>query len=121
MAKNPMIAKIDSVLASKGISKQDFYTNCKITSSSYSQWNTGKTKPTITSLEKIAEYLNVSAHHLLELYHNGNNETEKVVENEKSSTPEGAELAFTDMELLNAYKVADDVTKELIRRALGLK
>ena len=41
--------------------------------------------------------------------------------NEKSSTPSGAELEFTDMELLNAYKSADDVTKELIRRALGLK
>lgn len=117
MAKNPMIAKIDSVLASKGISKQDFYTNCKITSSSYSQWNTGKTTPTIASLEKVAEYLNVSAHYLLELYHTDKEAEQK----EKSSTPEGAELAFTDMELLNAYKSADDVTKELIRRALGLK
>lgn len=45
----------------------------------------------------------------------------KIEQTEKSSTPEGAELEFTDMELLNAYKVADDVTKELIRRALGLK
>lgn len=64
---------------------------------------------TAETAQKIADYFEVSVDRVLGL------------ETEKSSTPEGAELEFTDMELLNAYKVADDVTKELIRRALGLK
>lgn len=51
--------RIDSVLREKGISKKEFYKACKITSSAYSQWNTGKTEPRTTKIKEISNYLNV--------------------------------------------------------------
>lgn len=52
--------RIDSVLDEKGITKKDFYSNCGITSSAYSQWNTGKTEPRKATLQKVSEYLKVN-------------------------------------------------------------
>lgn len=88
MAKKPFIAKIDSLLAERGIAKKDFYKDCEITSATYSQWNTGKTKPRIYSLQKIADYLGVPfAEIAVPFQENG-----EFVQKEKSPTPEGAEL-----------------------------
>ena len=42
-------------------------------------------------------------------------------ETEKPSADHSEELPYSDMELLSAYKNADSVTQELIRRALGLQ
>lgn len=52
--------RIDGVLAERGVSKAKFYADCKITSSAYSQWNTGKTEPRPKKLKEVAEYLNVN-------------------------------------------------------------
>lgn len=52
--------RIDHVLKSKGISKQEFYSSCEITSSAYSQWNTGKTEPKPATLRRIAKFLDVN-------------------------------------------------------------
>lgn len=52
--------RINLLLKEKGISKEEFYKKCSITSSAYSQWNTGKTEPKSASIKKIAEFLNVS-------------------------------------------------------------
>jgi len=65
MCKSPITVRINSLLAMKGISKKDFYRDCEITSASYSQWNTGKTNPTLTNLHRIAAYLDVSVDYLL--------------------------------------------------------
>lgn len=51
--------RIDNVLREKGISKKDFYEACDITSSAYSQWNTGKTEPRTAKLKEISNYLNI--------------------------------------------------------------
>lgn len=51
--------RIDNVLREKGISKKDFYKACDITSSAYSQWNTGKTEPRTAKLKEISNYLNI--------------------------------------------------------------
>lgn len=51
--------RIDSVLLEKGISKKDFYKACNITSSAYSQWNTGKTEPRTSKLKEVSDYLNI--------------------------------------------------------------
>ena len=40
---------------------------------------------------------------------------------EKSPTPEGVGPNYSDKQLLDAFRDADEVTKELIRRALKLK
>lgn len=61
----PITRRIDALLREKGISKQDFYRDCKITSAAFSQWNTGKTEPRSTSLQRIAEYLQTNYEYLI--------------------------------------------------------
>lgn len=63
--KSPIVARINALLAAKGIPKQQFYKDCGITSASYSLWNTGKTNPSMKNLKIIAEYLGVSVADLL--------------------------------------------------------
>lgn len=65
MVKSPIVARINALLAAKGIPKQQFYKDCGITSASYSLWNTGKTNPSMKNLKIIAEYLAVSVADLL--------------------------------------------------------
>ena len=66
MGNSPIVSRINSLLAEKGIEKKEFYKNCGITSASYSLWNTGKTKPRMKNLETIANYLGVPVSYLLE-------------------------------------------------------
>lgn len=65
MVKSPIVARINSLLAEKGISKTDFYRDCGITSATYSMWNTGKTQPRKKNIQTIAEYLGVTVSDLL--------------------------------------------------------
>ena len=71
-------------------------------------WKTGRAKPTDATLQRIADYFGVSVSDLIE------------EQKEKPSAENGEELEYSDMELLAAYRSADEVTRELIRRALGL-
>lgn len=59
---------------------------------------------------KIADYFGVSVDRVL-----------GTEQKEKSPAPEGAELDFNDMQLLAAYKKADPITQEAIRRILKLQ
>lgn len=65
MGNSPIVNRINALLAEKGISKQDFYKDCGITSASYSLWNTGKTTPRKKNLDAIATYLGTSTDYLL--------------------------------------------------------
>lgn len=66
MLKSPIVARINALLAQKGIQKKDFYSACGITSATYSQWNTGEIKaPREKSLKRIADFLGVSLEYLL--------------------------------------------------------
>ena len=65
MDKSPIVIRINSLLAKKGITKAEFYEKCALTSASYSQWNTGKTKPRLQTIERIAEFLGVQSEYLL--------------------------------------------------------
>ena len=65
MVKSPIVARINTLLAERGISKGDFFEACGITSATYSQWNTGKIAvPRSRTLNRIADYLGVSAEYL---------------------------------------------------------
>lgn len=66
MASSPIVARINSLLAEKGISKKTFYRECGISSASYSLWNTGKTQPRMKNLEVIAKFLNVPVSYLVD-------------------------------------------------------
>lgn len=65
MDKSPIVTRINSLLAQKGITKAEFYEKCELTSASYSQWNTGKTNPRLRTIERIAKFLDVSSEYLL--------------------------------------------------------
>ena len=66
MGNSPIVNRINSLLAERGIDKKKFYDDCGITSASYSLWNTGKTKPRMKNLETIADYLHVPVSYLIE-------------------------------------------------------
>ena len=68
MGNSPIVARINALLAEKGIQKQDFYKGCGITSASYSLWNTGKTTPRKKNLDVIAAYLGTTTDYLLTMY-----------------------------------------------------
>lgn len=51
---------IDSELASRGISKAEFYEDSGVSSATLSQWRTGKYDPTADKLAKIEKCLGIS-------------------------------------------------------------
>ena len=113
MSGSRVVAKINSLLAEKGISKQEFYSACGITSASYSLWKTGKTQPRMKSLQVISDFLNVPVTTLL-----GEQEEQK----EKPSTKNGERLfSYSDLELLDAIKRADEKDLRAIRVLLGIE
>lgn len=59
-----IIKRIELRIAELGMSKADFYKKSGISSASYSQWNTGKYKPTDVKLQKAAEVLSISFEYL---------------------------------------------------------
>ena len=71
-------------------------------------WKRGKF-PSDVTLAKLSDYFGVPVAALTG------------EQKEKPSAENGEELEYSDMELLAAFKSADDVTRELIRRALGLQ
>lgn len=60
-----IIKRIEVCLAKQGISKADFYKGSGISSASFSQWNTGKFKPTEKKLRMAADFLGVSYEYLV--------------------------------------------------------
>ena len=66
MSKSPIVARINALLSLRGISKKQFFKDCKISSSAFSQWNTGKIEVHRgKNIERIANYLDVSVEYLL--------------------------------------------------------
>lgn len=51
---------IDSELASRGISKQNFYEKSGVSSATLSQWRTGKYEPTADKIAKVEKCLGIS-------------------------------------------------------------
>lgn len=51
---------VDSELASRGMSKADFYAQSGVSSATMSQWRTGKYEPTPERLAKIEKCLGIS-------------------------------------------------------------
>ena len=99
--------RIDNVLREKGISKKDFYKACDITSSAYSQWNTGKTEPRTAKLKEISNYLNIMYEWL----------AVGVGEKEKTPTPDGErEITFDDFTfaMQNESKDLTEADKQIL-------
>lgn len=56
--------RIEELLALKRIKKETMYTACGISRSTFSMWRQDKSKPTATSIIKIADFLEVSPDYL---------------------------------------------------------
>lgn len=65
MDKSPIVARINELLSLAGKTKTEFFADCGITSGGYSQWNTGKTNPSVKKLTVIADYLGTTYEYLL--------------------------------------------------------
>lgn len=79
-----IMARMETLIARKGMKKKDFYAASGISSSLYSQWNTGTVKPSLRLLAQAAEVLGVDVDFLID---------------GKAKEPAGGELVNGDAEL----------------------
>ena len=89
-----------------GISVNKLEKEAGLTRGSMSKWDDHV--PSYDKLKKVADYFGISVSDLTS-------------DEQKKEAHQNGELDYDDKTLLDAYKKADDVTRELIRRALGLK
>ena len=109
MDRSPIVTRINALLAKKNISKAEFYEKCNLTSASYSNWNTGKTRPKMKNIEKIARLLGVTSEYLL--YGDG-------AEKESAPDPKTDGVSPTVQELFDFIDTAtDNELDELLRYA----
>ncbi len=109
MDRSPIVTRINALLAKKNISKAEFYEKCNLTSASYSNWNTGKTRPKMKNIEKIARFLGVTSEYLL--YGDG-------AEKESAPDPKTEGASPTVQELFDFIDTATDAElNELLRYA----
>jgi transcriptional regulator with XRE-family HTH domain len=101
--RSPIVTRINALLAKKNISKAEFYEKCNLTSASYSNWNTGKTRPKMKNIEKIARFLGVTSEYLL--YGDG-------AEKESAPATEGEGLSGAKKALLVAIDDLSDAQCE---------
>ena len=59
------ISRYEAILRERKIPKMRFYTDCAISDAAVSQWRKGKTKPAMTTISRIATYLNTTTEYLL--------------------------------------------------------
>jgi transcriptional regulator with XRE-family HTH domain len=107
--RSPIVTRINALLAKKNISKAEFYEKCNLTSASYSNWNTGKTRPKMKNIEKIARFLGVTSEYLL--YGDGE-------EKESAPDPKTKGVSPTVQELFDFIDMATGAElNELLRYA----
>lgn len=95
----------------KGVKPQRACIEAGLSRGLAAKWkSTGTEKPSADALEKMSVYFSKSIEEIL-----------FGEQKEKPSTVPGEEQALSDIELLMAYRQADEVTRELIRRALKLQ
>ena len=100
----------NALCSAKGISCKRASMEIGLSNSIAAKWKRTGATPNGDTLNKIADYFGVTTDYLL----NGE-------QKEMPSTVSGEEPSYSDMELLSAYRNADEVTRELIRRALKLQ
>ena len=60
-----ILHRVELLISEHGWTKAEFYKRSGITSAQFSQWNTGTTKPKITSIGKMANALGVTSEFLI--------------------------------------------------------
>lgn len=102
-----IIKRIEIRLSEIGMTKAEFYKKSGISSASFSQWRTGKYKPSEKNLVKAAEVLGVSYSYLLD----------GVEEKEIAPTTAGKSdvLDQVDLAFYGEYKELNEDDKETVR------
>lgn len=80
-----IMERVEMLLDEKGISKMEFYAKTGINSGSASQWKTGMYSPSIRSVQKMAEFLGVTALYLITGDESAKYPGQKARENSKTS------------------------------------
>ena len=60
------VSKVKLLCSNNHIKMADFYRECGVTSGAMSQWKSGLTKPSIQTVERIADFLGVSVSYLMD-------------------------------------------------------
>lgn len=102
-----IIKRIEIRLSEIGMTKAEFYKKSGISSASFSQWRTGKYKPSEKNLTKAAEVLGVSYSYLL----NGVEEKEIA----PTTTGKSDVLDEVDIAFYGDYKELDEDDRATIR------
>ena len=98
-----MLLKIEYEIARQKMTKKTFYEKSGVSSSLYSQWNTGSARPTMKSVGRVADALGLSVEFLI-------GETGK----EKETVPE--DDLSEELQILRE----DPETRALLRSSRGL-
>lgn len=61
-----LVQNIRAISIQKGIPMKELYVKAGITSGALSQWKTGKTKPHVATLDRVARAMNVTIKELME-------------------------------------------------------
>lgn len=106
-----MLLKIEYEIARQKMSKKDFYARSGVSSSLYSQWNTGTVKPTMKSLGRVAEALGMNVEFLI---------GRKVQPEEDDELTEELQLLRDREDLRALLHVSKKNTPEQVRRLTKL-
>lgn len=104
------IANYEAILRERKIKKGDFYAACSITDAAVSQWRKNKNNPAMTTIKRIADFLDVPVYVLMG------------EETKKEPATNGDELDETTKELRDIWESADeDERKALLEMARLIK
>lgn len=101
--KEIMARNIKKYMNEKGVSQAEICKFLEIKQNTFSDWINAKTYPRIDSIQKMADYFNVSKSCLVE------------------DVPLDFVLSEFETDLLLRYRAADSDTKNVIKRLLGYK
>ncbi len=102
------MSRYEEILKSRKIPKMQFYKECNISDATASQWRKGKHVPSMTAINRIAEYLSVSTEWLI----TGINP--KSIEKEPAATSD--ELSEEEIQFIKWYRTqASEKDKAIVR------
>lgn len=117
--------KLEFLIDRNNVSRGKLARAVGVHTSTVTNWLSGK-EPKIERLVKVAEFFNVPVAYLTGDMEDPTDRSKThwaELEYGQKNNPTGktGEVDFSDMELLEAFRNADEATQGLIRKALGLK
>lgn len=103
-----MLLKIEYEIARQKMSKKSFYEKSGVSSSLYSQWNTGAAKPTLKSIGRVADALGLDVEFLM-----GTDEEDEELEDDDALLEETTFL-YDSRAALELVRACMDLSNEQI-------